>query len=78
MKSPGKTSFGPEAWKLDQKSPFGVSGGQVFPPKIPSSFTEHLYRALSKIDILVSPCTAMQNHMEIMSKFIVGPEMCEI
>ena len=32
----------PKRAKLDHKSPFGVSGGQGFPPKIPLSFKEHL------------------------------------
>ena len=42
MKLPQKASFRPKHAKFDKKSPFGVSGGQGFPPKIPPSFTEHL------------------------------------
>ena len=36
-----KQVLDPKRSKLDQKSLFGVSGGQDFPPKIPPSFTEH-------------------------------------
>ena len=38
----------PKRAKFDQKSAFGVSGGQGFPPKIPPSFTEHLQGNMQK------------------------------
>ena len=37
-----KSILDPKHAKLNQKSIFGVSGGQGFPPKIPPSFTQHL------------------------------------
>ena len=41
-----KPVLDPKGVKLFQKSPFGVSGGQGFLPKIPPSFTEHLLATL--------------------------------